>query len=335
MKLQQLRYITEVAASGLNVSAAAERMHTSQSGVSKQILALEDELGVQIFVRNGKHIAALTPAGQTIVQQASELLLQVNNIRRTAAEFSNAAAGNLSLATTHTQSRYVLPPVISAFIDQYPDVSLQLHQGTPLQIAELAAKGTADFAIATEAMEKFSDLMMMPCYRWNRVVLVPRDHALADCSRLTLSELARFPLVTYVLGFTGRSRLDDAFAAEGLNPRVVFTAADADVIKTYVRLGMGIGIVASMAYDPVKDADLVALDASHLFDDSITRIGFRRGMVLRAYMFQFITMFASHLTRTVVEQVLQCHAQSEVDQLFVDTPIPLLGVHQEPDSAKA
>lgn len=325
MKLQQLRYICEVATHGLNVSAAAEHMHTSQSGVSKQILALEDELNVQIFVRNGKHISALTAAGKVIVQQAEELLQHVDNIKRTAAEFSSASSGSLSLATTHTQSRYVLPPVISAFIEKYPDVSLQLHQGTPLQIAELAAKGTADFAIATEAMEKFSDLMMMPVYRWNRVVLVPKAHPLAAVSRLTLAELARYPLVTYVLGFTGRSRLDDAFSAEGLHPRVVFTAADADVIKTYVRLGMGIGIVASMAFDVEKDADLVALDASHLFDDSITRIGIRRGAVLRAYMYEFISMFAAHLQRPVVERVLRSQNQAEVDHLFADTTIPLLG----------
>jgi LysR family transcriptional regulator, cys regulon transcriptional activator len=324
MKLQQLRYINEVASCGLNVSAAADRMHTSQSGVSKQILALEDELGVQIFVRNGKHISGMTPAGKAIVEQARELLQQVDNIKRTAAEFSDATAGSLALATTHTQSRYVLPSVISQFINRYPDVSLQLHQGTPIQIAEIAAKGVADFAIATEAMEKFNDLMMMPCYRWNRVVLVPRGHALAGVKKLTLTDLVRFPLVTYVLGFTGRSRLDDAFAAQGLQPKVVFTAADADVIKTYVRLGMGIGIVASMAFDAEKDADLVALDASHLFDYSVTRIGFRRGTVLRAYMFDFVAMFAEHLQRPVVEQVLQCQSQQEVDALFADTVIPVL-----------
>ncbi|HBN15161.1 MAG TPA: HTH-type transcriptional regulator CysB [Pseudohongiella sp.] len=328
MKLQQLRYITEVASCGLNVSAAADRMHTSQSGVSKQILALEDELGVQIFVRNGKHISGLTAAGEVIVAQARELLHQAGNIKRTAAEFSDATSGSLSLATTHTQSRYVLPPVISQFIEKYPGVSLQLHQGTPIQIAELAAKGTADFAIATEAMEKFSDLMMMPCYRWNRVVLVPKDHALVGVSKISLADLARFPLVTYVLGFTGRSRLDDAFASQGLQPRVVFTAADADVIKTYVRLGMGIGIVAGMAYDSDKDTDLVALDASHLFDYSVTRIGFRRGTVLRAYMYEFIAMFADHLQRPVVEQVLQCQSQADVDLLFANTPIPVLGIGQ-------
>lgn len=324
MKLQQLRYICEVALQGMNVSAAAERLHTSQSGVSKQILALEDELGVQIFIRHGKHLNGMTAAGKVIVAQASVMLQQADNIRRVAAEFRDENTGTLSLATTHTQSRYVLPPVVRAFMNKYPDVSLQLHQGTPYQIAELAAQGTADFAIATEAMELFSDLMMMPCYLWNRVVLVPADHALASVGKLTLQELAAHPLVTYVFGFTGRSRLDEAFNKKNLTPRVVFTAADADVIKTYVRLGLGVGIVAGMAYDAQKDSDLVALDASHLFDYSTTRIGFRKGTLLRTYMYEFITMFAPHLHRALVDSVMACQTQAEVDALFATVNIPVL-----------
>lgn len=322
MKLQQLRYICEVAKQGLNVSAASERLHTSQSGVSKQILALESELGVEIFVRNGKHISGMTTAGKAIVEQAAQVLQQSENLLKLAADFCDERSGRLSIATTHTQSRYVLPPVIRSFIEQYPDVSLQLHQGTPYQIAELAAKGTADFAIATEAMDMFSDLMMMPCYRWNRAVLVPQGHKLATKADLSLIELASYPLVTYVSGFTGRSRLDDAFIQQGLNPRVIFTAADADVIKTYVRLGLGVGIVAHMAYDEDKDSDLVALDAGHLFADSVTRIGFRKGSRLRAYMFDFISAFASHLDRATVEKVLMCHSQADVDQMFANTELP-------------
>lgn len=322
MKLQQLRYICEVAKQGLNVSAASEHLHTSQSGVSKQILALESELGVEIFVRNGKHISGMTAAGKAIVEQAALVLQQSDNLLKVAADYCDQMSGRLAIATTHTQSRYVLPPVIRGFIDQYPDVSLQLHQGTPYQIAELAAKGTADFAIATEAMDLFSDLVMMPCYRWNRAVLVPRGHRLAGREKLTLAELAAYPLVTYVSGFTGRSRLDDAFVEQGLNPRVVFTAADADVIKTYVRLGLGVGIVAHMAYDKEKDADLVAIDASHLFADSITRIGFRKGNRLRTYMFDFIGAFASHLDRETVEKVLFHQSQSDVDLMFADIELP-------------
>lgn len=324
MKLQQLRYIWEVAQRGLNVSAAAEHLHTSQSGVSKQVLALEQELGVQIFIRNGKHLAGMTPAGEAIVEQAGVLLQKADNLKRLAADFRHDSVGDLAIATTHTQSRYVLPNVIQTFIAKYPDVSLQLHQGTPVQIAELAALGTVDFAIATEALDQFSDLIMMPCYRWNRVVLVPQDHPLADVETLTLADLASYPLVTYVSGFTGRSRLDDAFDREQLAPRVVFTAADADVIKTYVRLGMGIGIVASMAWDSEKDRDLVCKDASHLFEYSVTRIGVKRGSLLRMYMYDFVGMFAPHLLRPLVERALGCQSQAEINQLFADVEIPIM-----------
>lgn len=324
MKLQQLRYIWEVSRQNLSVSAAANRLFTSQSGMSKQILALEEELGVKIFLRNGKHLAGMTEAGQAIVKMAGEVLQKTDNISRLAAEFCDENSGSLAIATTHTQSRYVLPPVISAFISKYPNVSLQLHQGTPYQIAEMAAKGAADFAIATEAMDKFSDLLMMPCYRWNRSVLVPRGHPLTLLDKLTLAEVAAYPLVTYVVGFTGRSRLDDAFARAGLSPRIVFTAVDADVIKTYVRLGMGVGIIANMAYDETRDKDLVALNANALFDYSVTRIGFRRGTLLRAYMVEFMRMFAGHLSVPSVEQVIQCHHQSDIDSLFAGTTLPEL-----------
>lgn len=324
MKLQQLRYIWEVAHRGMNVSAAAEHLHTSQSGVSKQIQALERELGVQIFIRNGKHLAGMTPAGKAVVEQAGVLLQKADNLKRLAADFRHDSKGDLAIATTHTQSRYVLPGVIRHFIDQYPDVSLQLHQGTPVQIAELAALGTVDFAIATEALEQFSDLIMMPCYRWNRVVLLPTDHPLVAVTTLTLADLASYPLVTYVSGFTGRSRLDDAFDREQLEPKVVFTAADADVIKTYVRLGMGVGIVASMAYDADKDTDLVCKDASHLFEYSVTRIGIKRGSLLRLYMYDFVGTFAPHLQRPLVERALSCQSQTEVNQLFADVEIPVM-----------
>lgn len=324
MKLQQLRYIWEVSRQNFNVSAAAQSLFTSQSGMSKQILALEDELGVKIFLRNGKHLAGMSEAGQAIVEMAGEVLQKTDNISSLAAEFGDENAGSLAIATTHTQSRYVLPPVISAFISKYPDVSLQLHQGTPYQIAEMAAKGAADFAIATEAMDKFSDLLMMPCYRWNRSVLVPRGHPLAKLDRLTLADVAAYPLVTYVAGFTGRARFDDAFAGAGLSPRVVFTAADADVIKTYVRLGLGVGIIANMAYDPSRDNDLVALNASELFDFSITRIGFRRGTLLRAYMVDFMRMFAGHQSGPSVEQVIRCQTQSDMNLLFANTVLPEL-----------
>lgn len=324
MKLQQLRYVWEVARRGMNVSAAAQSLYTSQPGISKQILQLEHELGVQIFVRSGKHLTGLTPAGEKILEAAGEVLLRVDNIRQIAQEFSSEEAGSLTIATTHTQSRYVLPAVISRFVAQYPSVSLHMHQGTPLQIAEMAARGAADFAIATEAMELVGDLVMMPCYRWNRVLLLPKEHPLLKAKPVSLADIAQYPIVTYVSGFTGRGKLDEAFRAEDLAPRVVVTAADADVIKTYVRLGVGIGIVASMAFDATKDTDLVSLDVSHLFAYSTTRIGFRRGAFLRHYMTDFMKMFAPHLSQELVERVLESNSQHEVDQLFAKLPIPVL-----------
>ena len=303
MKLQQLRYICEVAKHDLNVSATAASLYTSQPGISKQIKLLEDELGVEIFTRSGKHLTKITPTGQQIIKIATNILNQADSIKQLTREYNSPETGSLSVATTHTQARYALPKVIKSFIDKYPNVSLHMHQGTPLQISEKAADGTVDFAIATEALDLFSDLIMMPCYRWNRCVLVPRDHPLASIKQISLADIAKYPIVTYVFGFTGRSKLDDAFNELGLSPKVVFTATDADVIKTYVRAGLGIGIVAHMAYDDEQDSDLVAIEASHLFASSVTSIGFRKGTYLRGYMVDFINAFAPHLTRDVIEKV--------------------------------
>lgn len=323
MKLQQLRYICEVARHDLNVSATAQSLYTSQPGISKQIRLLEDELGVEVFARSGKHLTRITPAGEAILSVAGEILQKVESIRQVAQEFSDERKGSLSIATTHTQARYALPPAINEFIKAYPDVSLHMQQGTPMQISEMAADGTVDFAIATEALQHFSDLVMMPCYRWNRSIVVPRDHPLTQVSELTLADVAAWPIVTYVFGFTGRSKLDDAFRRQGLEAKVVFTAVDSDVIKTYVRLGLGVGIVASMAYEPGKDDDLVALDASHLFDSSVTKIGFRKGTFLRGYMYDFIRLFAPHLTPDVVRKVQQSSNRAEVDALFEGLELPV------------
>ncbi|MDN5873809.1 MAG: HTH-type transcriptional regulator CysB [Sinobacteraceae bacterium] len=303
MKLRQLVYIHEVAQRGLNVTAAAEALFTSQPGVSKQIRMLEDELGVEVFQRHGKHLTEVTPAGKQILQYTERLLRDIHNIESTAQEFRAVDSGELSLATTHTQARYALPPIIQKFRNKYPKVHLQLHQGSPPQIAHLAADGKADFAIATEALEHFSQLVMLPCYRWNRCVLVKPGHPLADKTRLELRDIAAHPIVTYTFGFTGRSKLDQAFSARGLKPDVVLTAVDADVIKTYVRLGLGIGIIADMAYDPATDADLVRLGAEHLFEASTTHIGFRYGSFLRGYMYDFLSDFAPHLTREIIDEV--------------------------------
>ncbi|MDZ7853580.1 MAG: HTH-type transcriptional regulator CysB [Halomonas sp.] len=321
MKLQQLRYIWEVSRHNLNVSATAQSLFTSQPGISKQIRLLEDELGVEIFARSGKHLTRVTPAGQAIIELAGQVLRLAENIKEVAQEHSDERRGSLAIATTHTQARYALPPVIREFTQEYPDVALHMQQGTPKQIAQMVSDGQADFAIATESLELFNDLVLLPCYRWNRCVLVPQGHPLAEMQTLTLEALADYPLVTYVFGFTGRSQLDDAFRAKGLTPNVVLTAADADVIKTYVRLGMGVGIVAHMAVDAEHDFDLVALEADHLFASSTTKIGIRRGTFMRGYMYDFLEGFAGHLTRDLVDAALVAGPRHE-EALFKDIELP-------------
>ncbi len=305
MKLQQLRYIWEVAHHEMNVSATAQSLFTSQPGISKQIRMLEDELGVEIFARNGKHLTRVTPAGEAILKEAGEILHKAEGIKSIAQEFKNPSKGSLSIATTHTQARYALPPAVTKFKTEYPNVTLNLHQGSPPQIARMAAEGEADFAIATEAMHHFDELVMLPCYHWNRALLLRPGHPLASVSKPSLKDLARYPLVTYTFGFTGRSQLDQAFKSQGLLPNVVLTAVDADVIKTYVRLGFGVGIIANMAYDAEEDSDLVSIDAGHLFSRSTTHIGFRRNQFLRDFMFRFIEVFAPHLSRELIEQAVE------------------------------
>ena len=323
VKLQQLRYIWEVSQHGLNVSATAQALYTSQPGISKQIRLLEDELGVEIFTRSGKHLTRITPVGETIIDVAGEILRQAESIKQIAEEYSNERHGALSIATTHTQARYALPRVITRFRDAYPGVTLQMNQGSPSQLAELAMEGDVDFVIATEGLHLFKDLVMMPCYRWYRDIVVPEGHPLAERETLTLAEVAAEPIVTYVFGFTGRSMLDKAFTAEGLTPNVAFTATDTDVIKTYVRLGVGVGIIASMAFDPAVDGDLVALDGSHLFEPSVTHIGFRRGTFLRRFMYDFIALFAPHLDRQLVDDAVRCPTQAARERLFEEISLPV------------
>jgi LysR family transcriptional regulator, cys regulon transcriptional activator len=323
MNLRQLRYISAVTRHGLNVSATAESLYTSQPGVSKQIRLLEDELGVQIFERAGKQFTRVTPAGQAIIDLVDNALASVESVRQVAQEFKDPQRGSLSIATTHTQARYALPATIAAFKRRYPRVILHMHQGSPTQISELAASSQVDFAIATEAMEHFEDLVMMPCYHWNRCVVAPDGHPLCDERPLTLEAVAKYPIVTYVFGFTGRSQLDKAFKALGLKPDVVLTATDADVIKTYVRLGLGVGIIARMAYEPRIDGELRVLDASHLFDYSTTKIGFRRGTFLRSYMYEFIELFAPHMKRDVVDAVAAAHTKEQREALFEGLELPM------------
>lgn len=314
MKLQQLRYIVEVVNHNLNVSSTAEGLYTSQPGISKQVRMLEDELGIQIFARSGKHLTQVTPAGLEIIRIAREVLSKVDAIKAVAGEHTYPDKGSLYVATTHTQARYALPNVIKGFIERYPRVSLHMHQGSPTQIAEAVSKGSADFAIATEALHLYDDLIMLPCYHWNRAVVVKPDHPLAGKSHVSIEELAAYPIVTYTFGFTGRSELDTAFNRAGLTPRIVFTATDADVIKTYVRLGLGVGVIASMAVDPIQDPDLVTVDARDIFTYSTTKIGFRRSTFLRSYMYDFILRFAPHLTRDVVDKAVALRSNEDIER---------------------
>lgn len=319
MKLQQLRCIVAMMQNNLNVSETAASLYTSQPGVSKQIRALEDEIGVELFERSGRQIVAVTKAGKDIIPVAEKVLAGAEDIRILGRQHADPSSGELRLATTHTQARYVLPGIIKAFGERFPRVNIHVHQGTPVQMASMVETGEVDFVIATEGHHHYDNLVTMPCSRWNRAVIVKPDHALfklAQLGGLTLEALASFPIITYVFGFTGRSQLDKAFSARDLKPNVVLTATDADVIKTYVRSGLGIGIIARMAYEPDIDSDLKVLDASHLFDSSTTHIGMRQHRELRPFMYAFIEQFAPHLTHELVDAALASSSRNVRDRLF-------------------
>lgn len=301
MKLQQLRFVREVARCGLNVSAAADVLFTAQPGVSNQIRLLEDELSVLIFERNGKRLVGVTEAGKVILEMADKVLREIENIKKVGAEFSNDTNGTLSIATTHTQARYALPPVIKIFREKYPNVRLRIHQGSPTQIAEMAVNGIADIAIATEGISLYEELVMMPCYEWTHCVIAPANHPIVSGEPVTLEAIAKYPIITYDFAFAGRSKINQAFESAGLKPNVVLTAVDSDIIRTYVELNLGIGLIAKMAHDPDRDKGLKIADAGHLFGSSMTRIGIRRGTYLRGFMFAFIELFAPKLTRSFVE----------------------------------
>jgi LysR family cys regulon transcriptional activator len=304
MKLQQLRFAVEVAKQGLNVSTAAEALHTSQPGVSKQIRLLEEELGVEIFERHGKRVVAITEPGRAVLSIAERILSEAANLKRAGEEFANETSGSLRIATTHTQARYALPKAVAAFKRKYPGVKLSIQQGNPTQICEQVLAGEADIGIATEAISEYAELVSLPCYQWNRCVVVPPGHPLLDSHPLTLEAVTRHPIITYDFAFAGRSLVNKAFEIRGLVPNIVLSALDADVIKTYVELGLGIGIMAKMAFDPERDRTLRAIDASHLFESSTTRLGIRRGAYLRGYAYEFIELFAPQLARKSVEDAV-------------------------------
>lgn len=324
MTLKQLKYLLGVVDNGLNITAAAQRLYTSQPGISKQLRQLEQEIGVQIFSRKSKSLVGITPAGAAVVEYARKILRDVENIRSVGKDLMAELEGTLSIATTHTQARYVLPPIISQFHERYPKVSLELHQGTSEQIATLVAENRVDFAIATESWSLFPELNLLPCYRWDRIVLTKKGHALASNEGpLTLKELAKHPLITYVFSSNRESSFLSAFEAEELEPNVVFTARDADVIKTYVRMGMGVGIIAPMALQCSDLEDLFATCASGLFPTLTTWIGVPRDRALRAYMLDFIALFAPHWPADYIEQATTADSQQVIDKLAADIDIPI------------
>jgi len=304
MKLQQLRYLVEVSRCGLNVSEAAEVLYTSQPGVSKQITLLEDALGVIVFERSGKRLTAITEPGRRVLEIAERMLREADNIKRVGEEYAGGDSGSLVIATTHTQARYALPLVVKRFIERHPKVRLSMHQGNPVQIAEWTLKGEADIAIATEALDQFPQLVMLPCYQWGHSVIAPDGHPILAERTISLATLAKWPLITYDPAFTGRSRISGAFERAQLTPNVVLAALDSDVIKTYVSLGLGLGIIASMAYDPARDVGLQAVDVGHLFGSNTTRIGLRRGTYIRRYEYDFIELFASQLSKKAVDMAM-------------------------------
>jgi len=304
MNLQQLRFLNEIVQQGLNISAAASALYTSQPGISKQIRLLEEELGIEIFVRNGKRIVAITEPGKAVLAIAQRMLHDAGNLKQVAEEFHSQDSGKLTIATTHTQARYALPPTVKQFIKRYPGVKLGLHQGNPTQIAEQVLSGEADIGIATESLALYDELVTLPCYEWNHCVITPLHHPLLNEKKLTLAKIAQYPIITYDFAFTGRNKINAAFEAVGIQPNIALTAIDADVIKTYVELGLGIGILAKMAFIPERDKHLRMLDAGHLIKPSTTRIALCKNEYLRGYTYDFIELFAPHLTREVVAKAM-------------------------------
>jgi LysR family cys regulon transcriptional activator len=304
MNFQQLRIIREAVRRDFNLTEVANALYTSQSGVSKHIKDLEDELGIELFVRRGKRLTGLTAPGKELVGIVERMLLDALNIKRLAEQFSNRDVGQLTVVTTHTQARYALPEVVAKFKAEFPKVHLALHQGSPKELAAMLRAGEADIGIATEALDEEADLVAFPWYQWRHAAIVPGNHPLAAAGRFTLADLAEYPLITYHEGFTGRGRIDRAFADAGLTPDIVMSALDADVIKTYVELGLGVGIVASMAYHPRKDEGLTLLDGADIFPTNTTRIAVRRGHYLRGFAYRFIELCSADLTENAVRAAL-------------------------------
>lgn len=324
MKLQQLKYLLAIVDNGLNITAAADRLYTSQPGVSKQLKLLEEELGLQLFARKGKSLHRITRAGEQVVKRSRKIMEEVDQIRSVASDFYQEEEGTLTIAATNTQARYVLPEILRELRLQYPKVRLNLHQGTPEQIADLMSGTNIDFAIASSCENRFTDLLRLPCYHWDRVILVPNDHELTKLDRqVTLHDLAKFPLVSYVFSFESDQSLHKTFSEAGLEANVVFTARDSDVIKTYVRMGLGIGVVAGMAYEPEDRQSLTAIPVKGIFPRSTTWIGIRRNAMLRCYMSDFLRLFAPHLSNEQIERAAKASTQRDIDKITEEIGLPV------------
>ncbi|MFZ1181565.1 MAG: CysB family HTH-type transcriptional regulator [Herbaspirillum sp.] len=305
MNLHQFRFVREAVRQNYNLTEAARALYTSQPGVSKAIIELEEELGVDIFARHGKRIRGLTEPGRVVLRLVESIMQEVDGLKRIGKEFAAHDSGNLTIATTHTQARYSLPRVVQTFMQKYPKVRLSLLQGNPRQIVEMVRNDQADIAIATEALASGEGLVSLPCYQWEHVVVIAPDHPLLQSRNLSLEEIAGYPLITYDAAFSGRSKIDHAFALRDLKPDIVLEAIDADVIKTYVELGMGVGIIAGMAFDAGRDCGLRALPAGHLFGSNVSRVALKQGAYLRGYVYAFIELLAPTLNRKLIAQVME------------------------------
>ena len=306
MNLHQFKFVHEAVKHNLNLTLAAQALHTSQPGVSKAILELESELGVEIFARHGKRLKRITPPGAKVIKSIEVILGELNNLKKIGQEFNAQDCGTLSIATTHTQARYVLPPVLTQLRSGYPNVNISLHQGTPQQAAKMVMDELADIAIATESLADFDELVTLPCYHWQHVLVMPPDHPLSLQKKpITLKQLSTFPLITYHPTFTGRQRIDTAFAKHHLVPNIALEAIDSDVIKTYVRIGMGVGIVAEMAIQPQFDKDLVIKPAWDLFGQNLARVAFRRGSLVRQFVLDFAQLLSPELTNSTILKALE------------------------------
>ena len=305
MNLHQFRFVQEAVRRNLNLTETAKALHTSQPGISKAILELEEELGVDIFARHGKRIRRVTEPGQLVLQSVEIIMREVANLKRIGDEFSKQDAGTLSIATTHSQARYVLPEPVARLRRMFPKVQVQMHQGTPGDVARMLADDVAEIGLATESLADVDGLVTLPCYEWQHVLVVPARHPLADVERPTLAQLAGEPLITYHPTFSGRSRIDEAFARARLKPDIALEAIDADVIKTYVRLGMGVGLVAEMAVrDDPPGGDLAWRPVGHLFGPNTTRVAFKRGAYLRHFVYAFAGLLSERLSRSLIEKAM-------------------------------